>query len=102
MKHRSANMKQKPYGFYEAARCAVKRSAVLLLREPNSQSEFSALLHRAKPCFILHAPQVRFISKQKSTALAVLFCLEAPPGFEPGDKGFADLCLTTWLCRHIV
>ena len=23
--------------------------------------------------------------------------LEAPPGFEPGDKGFADLCLTTWL-----
>jgi hypothetical protein len=23
----------------------------------------------------LHAPQVRFISKQKSTALAVLFCL---------------------------
>ena len=75
MKHRSANMKQKPYGFYEAARCAVKRSAVLLLREPNSQSEFSALLHRAKPCFIFHAPQVRFISKQKSTALAVLFCL---------------------------
>ena len=32
-------------------------------------------LHRAKPCFIFHAPQVRFISKQKSTALAVLFCL---------------------------
>ncbi len=23
--------------------------------------------------------------------------LEAPPGFEPGDKGFADLGLTTWL-----
>lgn len=22
---------------------------------------------------------------------------EAPPGFEPGDGGFADLCLTTWL-----
>ena len=34
-----------------------------------------ATLHWAKPCFILHAPQVRFISKQKSTALAVLFCL---------------------------
>ena len=26
--------------------------------------------------------------------------MEATPGFEPGDKGFADLCLTTWLCRH--
>ena len=22
------------------------------------------------------------------------------PGFEPGDKGFADLCLTTWLCHQ--
>ena len=29
-------------------------------------------LHRAKPCFIFHAPQVRFISKTKSTARAVL------------------------------
>ena len=25
--------------------------------------------------------------------------LEATPGFEPGNKGFAVLCLTTWLCR---
>ena len=31
----------------------------------------------------------------------VLFILEAPPGFEPGDRGFADLCLTTWPWRHI-
>ena len=23
--------------------------------------------------------------------------LEASPGFEPGNEGFADLCLTTWL-----
>ena len=28
--------------------------------------------------------------------------LEAAPGFEPGDKGFAVLCLTTWLCRHLI
>ena len=26
--------------------------------------------------------------------------LEAAPGFEPGNRGFADRCLTTWLCRH--
>ena len=27
--------------------------------------------------------------------------LEAPPGFEPGSRGFAVRCLTTWLWRHI-
>ncbi len=24
-------------------------------------------------------------------------CMEGVPGFEPGNKGFADPCLTTWL-----
>ena len=39
--------------------------------------------------------------KQKIRPLARTdFRLEAPPGFEPGHKGFAGLCLTTWLwCR---
>ena len=27
--------------------------------------------------------------------------IEAPPGFEPGHKSFADFCLTTWLWRLI-
>ena len=26
--------------------------------------------------------------------------LEATPGFEPGNRSFADSCLTTWLCRR--
>ena len=26
--------------------------------------------------------------------------VQATPGFEPGNGGFADLCLTTWLCCH--
>ena len=26
--------------------------------------------------------------------------MEVTPGFEPGNEGFADLCLTTWLCHH--
>ncbi len=28
------------------------------------------------------------------------FGLEAASGFEPENRGFADRCLTTWLCRH--
>ncbi len=28
------------------------------------------------------------------------FVLEVTPGFEPGNQGFADPCLTTWLCHH--
>jgi hypothetical protein len=27
--------------------------------------------------------------------------MEAAPRFELGNRGFADLCLTTWLCRHM-
>ena len=27
--------------------------------------------------------------------------MEAPPRFELGNRGFADLCLTTWLWRRI-
>ena len=30
------------------------------------------------------------------------FIMEAPPRFELGNKGFADLCLTTWLWRRIL
>ncbi len=26
--------------------------------------------------------------------------VEAPPGIGPGNKGFADLCLTAWLWRQ--
>ena len=39
------------------------------------------------------------LQNKNGTLLRTVFVLEATPGFEPGDKGFADLCLTTWLCR---
>ena len=29
-----------------------------------------------------------------------LISLEAASGFEPENSGFADRCLTTWLCRQ--
>ena len=28
--------------------------------------------------------------------------MEVTPGFEPGNEGFADPCLTTWLCHRTV
>ena len=37
---------------------------------------------------------------EKSIAEDDAFRMEAPPGFEPGSQGFADLCLTTWLWRQ--
>ena len=40
-------------------------------------------------------------SKKKSTSKEVLFFLEVPPGFEPGNNGFADRGLTTWLWYHM-
>ena len=40
--------------------------------------------------------------KTKKHSQGVLFVLEAPPGIGPGNKGFADLCLTAWLWRRIV
>ena len=38
--------------------------------------------------------------KKKGTLFSVSFFLEVTPGFEPGNQGFADPCLTTWLCHH--
>jgi hypothetical protein len=35
---------------------------------------------------------------KKDGLIAILF-MEAAPGFEPGNRGFADRCLTAWLCR---
>ena len=41
------------------------------------------------------------VHKKTATHLyRLLFDLEVPPGFGPGNEGFADLCLTTWLWHH--
>ena len=38
--------------------------------------------------------------KTSETAHFQGFLMEVPPGFGPGNEGFADLCLTTWLWHH--
>ena len=40
-------------------------------------------------------------AKKQPQEPVVLGALEAPPRFELGHKGFADLCLTTWLWRRM-
>ena len=37
----------------------------------------------------------------RQTHLYRLVNMEVTPGFEPGNEGFADPCLTTWLCHRI-
>ena len=41
-----------------------------------------------------------FRQKNKLTEQKLCESLEAPPRFELGHRGFADLCLTTWLWRQ--
>ena len=38
---------------------------------------------------------------QKLLAPFPMSFLEVTPGFEPGNQGFADPCLTTWLCHRL-
>gem|GEM_PF-6245878 len=41
------------------------------------------------------------LARLHSTAELFPLIMEAASGFEPEDGGFADLCLTTWLCRLV-
>ena len=40
-------------------------------------------------------------TKKERHASTCLSFLEVPPRFELGSQGFADPCLTTWLCHHL-
>ena len=41
------------------------------------------------------------MEKRKAPVPRTRAFLEVTPGFEPGNQGFADPCLTTWLCHHL-
>ena len=47
----------------------------------------------------LHKQNISRYNKKAPTNVSAFF-LEVTPGFEPGNQGFADPCLTTWLCHH--
>ena len=47
----------------------------------------------------LHKQNIFRYNKKALTNVSAFF-LEVTPGFEPGNQGFADPCLTTWLCHH--
>ena len=40
--------------------------------------------------------------KKKNDQPKLIVLMEVPPRFELGNKGFADLCLTTWPWHHVV
>ena len=45
-------------------------------------------------------PKMRGPLFDKNVRKADLVHMEVTPGFEPGNQGFADPCLTTWLCHR--
>ena len=46
--------------------------------------------------------QQQVLQKKKLGKIPSFFHLEVTPGFEPGNEGFADPCLTPWLCHHMI
>ena len=47
----------------------------------------------------LHKQNISGYNKKHLQNVSAFF-LEVTPGFEPGNQGFADPRLTTWLCHH--
>ena len=86
-------MKHKPVACMKRRRC--RHEAKRAVASPCAEGT----LHRAKPCFIFHAPQARFI--EKSTCLGKCFFLAGVAGFGPTNARVKVWCLTAWLYPNI-
>ena len=84
MKHRLAPTRSTRYA--RMMRLLCKHEAKRTLTSPCAEGT----LHRAKPCFILHAPKVRFI--EKSTCRSKCFFLAPPTGLEPVTPLIKKVC----------
>ena len=69
---------------------------------PSRDFKSLASAYSTTAAFVVYNGQIvrhdcRFLKRYSAPVAVQSSLLEAPPGFEPGDKGFADLGLTTWL-----
>ena len=77
-----------------------------MLLEKEKEAEPSAALVHPPDVFgkfrtVFEGDCIYCFCKEKRLSISQQsFFMEATPRFELGNKGFADLCLTTWLCRH--
>ena len=72
----------------------MKRSAMLLLREPKAR-----FIGRSPASFFMRVSALHFQNKEHFLRSAL--CFGGATRIRTGDEGFADPCLTTWLWRHI-
>ena len=71
-----------------------------LLPDMRDKIKIRQAIHQIRAAQPLHNRCTTKNSPRKSvTYLNISLKMEAAPGFEPGNSGFADHCLPTWLCR---
>ena len=81
---------------YQAGEYA--RLGVMTCATPRDDMRDSvAITYNARGALITYQASFVGLDKKLSNPIGLLNFLEASPGFEPGDRGVADLCLTTWL-----
>ena len=93
--------------------CPIQKSPdQILFANPRSFSQLTTSFFASKSLGIPHTPLFTWSDRRGSNPRSRPWQgralpnelnprkLEAPPGIGPGNKGFADLCLTAWLwCR---